>query len=102
MLKLDLSKLNSFVPDDYLSSRREALAQAAAMLAGHNGPGGEFTGWVTLPRDYDQEEFSRIQTAAQRIREQSQVLVVIGIGGQYALSCAFIDMLCSPNHNLKR
>ena len=102
MLKLDLSKLNSFVPDDYLSSRREALAQAAAMLAGHNGPGGEFTGWVTLPRDYDQEEFSRIQTAAQRIREQSQVLVVIGIGGSYLGARAVIDMLCSPNHNLKR
>ena len=102
MLKLDLSKLNSFVPDDYLSSRREALAQAAAMLAGHNGPGGEFTGWVTLPRDYDQEEFSRIRTAAQRIREQSQVLVVIGIGGSYLGARAVIDMLCSPNHNLKR
>ena len=102
MLKLDLSKLNSFVPDDYLSSRREALAQAAAMLAGHNGPGGEFTGWVTLPRDYDQEELSRIQTAAQRIREQSQVLVVIGIGGSYLGARAVIDMLCSPNHNLKR
>ena len=102
MLNLDLSKLNSFVPDDYLSSRREALAQAAAMLAGHNGPGGEFTGWVTLPRDYDQEEFSRIQTAAQRIREQSQVLVVIGIGGSYLGARAVIDMLCSPNHNLKR
>ena len=102
MLKLDLSKLNSFVPDDYLSSRREALAQAAAMLAGHNGPGGAFTGWVTLPRDYDQEEFSRIQTAAQRIREQSQVLVVIGIGGSYLGARAVIDMLCSPNHNLKR
>ena len=102
MLKLDLSKLNSFVPDDYLSSRREALAQAAAMLAGHNGPGGEFTGWVTLPRDYDQEEFSRIQTAAQRIREQSQVLVVIGIGGSYLGARAVIELLGSPNYNLKK
>ena len=101
MLKLDLSKLNSFVPDDYLSSRREALAQAAAMLAGHNGPGGEFTGWVTLPRDYDQEEFSRIQTAAQRIREQSQVLVVIGIGGSYLGARAVIELLTSQNYNLR-
>ena len=58
MLTLDLSKLNGFLPQDYLSSREGALREAARMLAEHNGPGGDFTGWVTLPRDYDKEEFA--------------------------------------------
>ena len=51
MLTLDLSKLNGFLPQDYLSSREGALREAARMLAEHNGPGGDFTGWVPLPRD---------------------------------------------------
>lgn len=102
MLKLDLSKLNGFIPEDYLSTRQEALAKAADMLANHNGPGGDFTGWVTLPRDYDKEEFARIQAAAKKIQQQSQVLLVIGIGGSYLGARAVIDMLGSPNYNLKK
>ena len=53
MIKLDLSKLEGFLPQDYLEQRCEGLERAADMLAHHNGPGGDFTGWVTLPRDYD-------------------------------------------------
>ena len=102
MLTLDLSKLNGFLPQDYLSSREEDLREAARMLAEHNGPGGDFTGWVTLPRDYDKEEFARIQAAAKRIRQQSQVLVVIGIGGSYLGARAVIELLGSPNYNLKQ
>ena len=102
MLKLDLSKLNGFIPEDYLSVREHALVKAADMLANHNGPGGDFTGWVTLPRDYDKEEFARIQAAAKKIQKQSQVLLVIGIGGSYLGARAVIDMLCSPNYNLKK
>ena len=95
MLTLDLSKLNGFLPQDYLSSREGALREAARMLAEHNGPGGDFTGWVTLPRDYDKEEFARIQAAAKRIQQQSQVLVVIGIGGSYLGARAVIELLGS-------
>ena len=102
MLTLDLSKLNGFLPQDYLSSRQEGLQQAAKMLAEHNGPGGDFTGWVALPRDYDKEEFARIQAAAKRIQQQSQVLVVIGIGGSYLGARAVIELLGSPNYNLKQ
>ena len=101
MLTLDLSKLNGFLPQDYLSSREEALRGAANMLAEHSGPGGSFTGWVHLPRDYDKEEFARIQAAAQRIQQQSQVLVVIGIGGSYLGARAVIELLESSNYNLK-
>ena len=102
MIKLDLSKLEGFLPRDYLEQRREGLERAADMLAHHNGPGGDFTGWVTLPRDYDKEEFARIKAAAEKIRRQSQVLVVIGIGGSYLGARAVIELLASPNYNLKQ
>ena len=102
MLKLDLSKLSGFIPEDYLTSREDRLSKAAQMLAAHTGPGGDFTGWVTLPRDYDKEEFARIQAAAQKIQRQSQVLVVIGIGGSYLGARAVIELLLSQNYNLKK
>ena len=102
MLKLDLSKLSGFIPEDYLTSREDRLSKAAQMLAAHTGPGGDFTGWVTLPRDYDKEEFARIQAAAKKIQSRSQVLVVIGIGGSYLGARAVIELLLSQNYNLKK
>jgi len=102
MLKLDCSKLSGFLSQDYVSSRQAGLEKAAAMLANHDGPGGDFTGWVTLPRDYDKEEFARIKAAAKKIQQQSQVLVVIGIGGSYLGARAVIELLASPNYNLKK
>ena len=102
MLHLDLTKLEGFIPQDYLPQRMAGLEKAASMLANHDGPGGDFTGWVYLPRDYDKEEFARIQAAAKKIQQQSQVLVVIGIGGSYLGARAVIDLLASPNYNLKK
>ena len=102
MLKLDLSKLSGFLPEDYLTARQEGLSSAAGMLAGHTGPGGDFTGWVDLPKNYDQAEFARIQAAARKIQQQSQVLVVIGIGGSYLGARAVVELLASPNYNLKK
>ena len=102
MLKLDLSKLSAFLPEDYLTSRQAGLEKAAAMLANHDGPGGDFTGWVYLPRDYDKAEFARIQAAAEKIKKQSQVLVVIGIGGSYLGARAVVELIASPNYNLKK
>ena len=102
MLKLDLSKVSPFLPQDYVTSRQAKLEKAASMLSSHSGPGGEFTGWVDLPRDYDKEEFARIKAAARKIQQQSQVLVVIGIGGSYLGARAVIELLASPNYNLKK
>ena len=102
MLNLDLSKLSSFLPEDYVASREKGLEKAASMLANHDGPGGDFTGWVNLPRDYDKEEFARIKAAAAKIQKQSQVLLVVGIGGSYLGARAVIDLLASPNYNLKK
>ena len=100
MLKLDLSNASSFLSQAYLSSRMEALEKARVMLAEHNGPGGDFTGWVRLPEEYDKEEFARIQAAAKKIRSDSDVLVVIGIGGSYLGARAVIELLGSADHKL--
>lgn len=102
MIKIDSSKLSAFLPQNYYSCRQAGLKRAAVMLANHSGLGGDFTGWVTLPRDYDQEEFARIKSAAKRIQAQSQVLVVIGIGGSYLGARAVIELLASPHYNLKQ
>ena len=102
MIQLDLSNMTSFVPGDWFSSRQTALDRARVMLEEGNGPGGEFTGWVHLPRDYDREEFGRIQKAAKRIQSDSQALVVIGIGGSYLGARAVVELLQSPNYNLKK
>ncbi len=102
MVKLDLSKLKGFIPDDYLESRKAALETAASHLANHDGVGSDFTGWVELPRDYNKEEFARIQAAAAKIQKQSQAVVVIGIGGSYLGARAVIELLKSSNYNLKK
>ena len=67
-----------------------------------DGTGGEFTGWVHLPRDYDRAEYDRIKAAAKKIQSDSQALVVIGIGGSYLGARGVIECLCSPIYNLKK
>ncbi|MFI3249776.1 MAG: glucose-6-phosphate isomerase [Eubacteriales bacterium] len=101
MLTLDTSKVESFLPASFVTSQLQNLKSASEKLATGSGKGGEFTGWVKLPENYDKAEFARIQAAAKRIKEQSKVLVVIGIGGSYLGSKAVVDLLCSPNYNLK-
>ena len=68
MLKLDLSNAQGFLPQDWLDRRLPALEQAHRQVLEGNGPGGDFTGWVTLPRDYDSAELVRIKAAAEKIR----------------------------------
>ena len=92
-MKLNLSFASDFLPADYLTGRVDALTKAHEMLREGNGPGGDYTGWVKLPEDYDKEEFARILAAAERIRNQSEILVVIGIGGSYLGARAVIDLL---------
>lgn len=100
MLRIDLTNAKTFLPEGWLDSRLPGLEQARTMLAEHNGPGGDFTGWVTLPRDYDREELGRIKRAADKIRSDSQVLVVIGIGGSYLGARAVIELMTSADHRL--
>ncbi len=101
-IQINTSNASPFLPQDWLDSRLDALAKARTMLEQGNGPGGSFTGWVHLPRDYDRTEFGRIQAAAAKIRADSQALVVIGIGGSYLGARAVVELLHSPNYNLIR
>lgn len=100
MIQFDCSNAKTFLPDQFLTARLAGLETARGLLEEGNGPGGEFTGWVRLPVDYDKAEFARIQAAAEKIRRQSQALVVVGIGGSYLGARAVIELLHSPNYNL--
>lgn len=73
----------------------------AAHQALHNatGLGSDFIGWLTLPTDYDKEEFARIKAAAEKIKKNTDIFVVIGIGGSYLGARAAIEFLKSPNYN---
>ena len=102
MIQIDLSKLQQFVSVPYEMELAPRLHIVHGHLQKGNGVGGEFTGWVHLPESYDRAEFARIERAAQKIRSDSQALVVIGIGGSYLGARGVIECLCSPNYNLKK
>jgi glucose-6-phosphate isomerase len=73
-----------------------AVRTAHEMLHARSGAGSDYLGWVTLPTQYDKAEFARIKQAAQRIRSDSEALVIIGIGGSYLGARAAIEMLTHP------
>ena len=102
MIRVDLNSCKSFIPLPYEAALVPRLRIAHDHLQKGDGAGGEFTGWVRLPQDYDKEEFARIQAAAKRIQADSQALVVIGIGGSYLGARGVIECLRSPNYNLKK
>ena len=102
MLDVRLFQMQTFLPMPYEDALAPRLKLAHEKLQNGSGIGGDFTGWVHLPRDYDKEEFARIKAAAARIQSNSKALVVIGIGGSYLGARGVIECLCSPNYNLKK
>ncbi len=102
MFCVDLSNMWQFIPLPYEAALTPRLRLAHEKLLCGTGAGGDFTGWVHLPEQYDREEFRRIQSAAKKIQSNSQALVVIGIGGSYLGARGVIECLCSPNYNLKK
>ena len=102
MVCVDLSNMWQFIPLPYEAALTPRLRLAHEKLLRGTGAGGDFTGWVHLPEQYDREEFRRIQAAAKKIQSDSQALVVIGIGGSYLGARGVIECLCSPNYNLKK
>ncbi|MCD8145649.1 MAG: glucose-6-phosphate isomerase [Oscillospiraceae bacterium] len=102
MLNVDLSAISDFVSGQQMAAMEPRVAAAYETLATGSGAGNDYIGWVNLPRDYDREEFARIQAAAKRIQSDSEALVVIGIGGSYLGARAVIELLKSPNYNLKK
>ncbi|MBQ3181214.1 MAG: glucose-6-phosphate isomerase [Clostridia bacterium] len=89
------------VTDDEIKSMESALRDAHEKLTTKTGEGNDFLGWLELPFDYDKEEFLRIEKAAEKIKQTSDVLIVIGIGGSYLGAKAAIDMLSDNFYNLK-
>ena len=94
MVTLDYSNVLPFIGGQEAVDRMEPQIKVAHdMLHKKNGPGNDFLGWLDLPTNYDKEEFSRIKKAAAKIRRDSDVLVVIGLGGSYLGARAVIEML---------
>ncbi|MBR3934116.1 MAG: glucose-6-phosphate isomerase [Clostridia bacterium] len=100
MLSLDLSKITSFVSAEEMNNMASAVKMAEDVLDSRSGAGSDFLGWVDLPVNYDKEEFARIKKAAAKIQSDSEVLVVVGIGGSYLGAKAAIEMLTDSFYNL--
>ncbi len=98
-LTLDLFYTQSFIRQEELTMLKPAVELAAKLLHERRGPGADFLGWLDLPKRYDKEEFKRIKSAARKIRQQSAVLVVVGIGGSYLGARAAIEALSHSFHN---
>ena len=97
MITLDYSNVLPFIGGQEAIDRMEPQVKTASdMLHKKNGPGNDFLGWLDLPSQYDKEEFSRIRKAAAKIRRDTDVLIVIGIGGSYLGARAVIELL---NHS---
>ena len=98
-LKLNSKYVGKFVNDDEMTGIKSQVESAAKVLHDKTGLGNDFLGWLDLPVDYDKEEFTRIKAAAERIQSNSDVLIVIGIGGSYLGARAAIEFLKSPFYN---
>ncbi len=99
-IRLDYSNCLGFVREEEISSLEPQVRAAHELLHGRSGPGKEFLGWIDLPEQYDRVEFAAIKEAAGKIKEDSDALVVIGIGGSYLGARAAIEMLAHSFHNL--
>lgn len=95
-IRFEYDKALPFFGEHELDYLKEPVKLAHEMVHNKTGAGNDFLGWVDLPENYDKEEFARIQKAAEKIKADSDVLLVIGIGGSYLGARAAIDML---NHS---
>ena len=96
----DYSKAAPFVRAGELENMKSAVMCAKDVLVGKTGAGNDFLGWIDLPVDYDKEEFARIKKAAEKIQNDSDVLLVVGIGGSYLGARAAIEFLSHSFYNV--
>lgn len=92
-VKFDYSKTAGYVHEHEVESMKALTESARQLLLSKSGAGNDYLGWIDLPVDYDKEEFARIKKAAEKIKSDSDVLVVIGIGGSYLGARAAIEFL---------
>ena len=98
-LDFDYSKAAGFFSCEEFNAMEEYVKVAHNMLHNKTGLGNDFLGWIDLPVNYDKDEFARIKKAAEKIRSDSDVLIVIGIGGSYLGARAAIEMLTNSFYN---
>ncbi|MEE1246751.1 MAG: glucose-6-phosphate isomerase, partial [Acutalibacteraceae bacterium] len=101
-VKLNTKYVVPFLNDDAYNGIQSEVEAAHAELHNGTGKGNDFLGWLSLPENYDRDEFARIKSSAEKIRKDSEVLVVIGIGGSYLGARAAIEFIKSQNYNLLR
>ena len=95
----DYSAAKGFIAESEIKMIEKIAESAKAELLNKTGAGNDFLGWIDLPVNYDKEEFSRIQAAADKIQHDSDVLLVIGIGGSYLGARAAIEFLRHSFYN---
>lgn len=101
-VSLDTRYLEGFVRSHELAALQPQVCAAHETLQKSTGLGNDFLGWLRLPSDYDKEEFARIKAAAARIQKDTDVFIVIGIGGSYLGARAVVEFLKSPLYNAKK
>ena len=99
-LKLNLNYVGKYADKEKIDSMRSEVFAAHKMLTEGTGLGSDFLGWLDLPVNYDKDEFRRIKESAEKIKKDSEVLVVLGIGGSYLGARAVIEFIKSNNYNL--
>lgn len=98
-VKLNSKFSENIVSQSDLQAMEERAVKALETLNNKDGAGSDFLGWVNLPTDYDKEEFERIKKSAEFIKNNCDILIVIGIGGSYLGARAVIEALKSQNYN---
>ena len=96
----DYSKASSFIAEHEVENKKKPISDAKEVLVSRTGAGNDFLGWIDLPVNYDKEEFSRIKKAAEKVQSDSEVLLVIGIGGSYLGARAAIEFLRHSFYNI--
>ena len=98
-IKFDYSKALTFFQEHEVSYMKDTVKQLHHTIHEKTGAGNDYLGWLSLPSDYDKEEFARIKKAAEKIKSDSDILIVIGIGGSYLGARAAIEMLTGSFYN---
>lgn len=98
-LKLETKYTENFIKKHEYDQLRPFVELSNQILENKSGAGNDFLGWVDLPKNYDKEEFVRIQKAAEKIKNDSEILIVIGIGGSYLGAKAAIEFLSNTFYN---
>lgn len=98
-VSFDYSAAKKFISNDEMNMMETIAEGAKKQLLSKSGAGNDFLGWIDLPVDYDKDEFARIQAAAKKIQSDSEVLLVIGIGGSYLGARAAIEFLRHSFYN---